>query len=190
MITSAQYTTPDNTLVAAVIDGASWTIPADRIAANDGDLPRKVAAWIAAGNAIAAYQGPPLDAVKTGLKARVDSDAETCRLQYITPGAGMAMTYQEKFSQAQAVDALGQAAANALTPEERAAQYPTLSASVGLEANTLWDCAQMVIARYEAFAALSAVIETARISGKLAISNASDAAAAQTAYEAITWPSP
>lgn len=128
--------------------------------------------------------------LRSALRNRVDQDAEACRQQYITPGAGMTMMYQEKFSQAQAVDALGQATANALTLEERVAQYPTLAASVGIEAATLWDCAQLVIARYEAFAALSNVIEGKRLAGKLAISNASDAATAQAAYEAITWPSP
>ena len=100
------------------------------------------------------------------------------------------MTYREKFEQAQAVDALGQAPANALTAEQYGAQYPTLAPSVGLEAGTLWDCAQLVIARYEAFAALSGIIEHARLAGKIAVSNAADVAAAQAAYEAITWPSP
>jgi hypothetical protein len=168
--------------------GANWSLSGDALSGLvwlDANQTRPTDAEI-----LATAAALHLPQMKARLVAQVNEDAENCRLQYITPGAGMAMTYQEKFSQAQAVDALGQATANALTPEERAAQYPTLSASVGLEAATLWDCAQLVITRYEAFAALSAVIETARIGGKLAISNASDAAAAQAAYEAITWPSP
>jgi len=133
---------------------------------------------------------PDLATVKTHLKTRVDDDAERTRLLYITPGAGMAMTYTEKHSQARAVDDLGEAAANAMTELDRIDQFPTLSASIGIEAATLWGCAQLVIARYEAFADLSAVIERTRLLGKKSISDASDAAAAQAAYEAITWPSP
>ena len=38
---------------------------------------------------------PPLDTLKTRFKARVDADAESARQSYLTPGAGMAMTYQE-----------------------------------------------------------------------------------------------
>ena len=68
--------------------------------------------------------------------------------------------------------------------------FPTLSASVGIEAATLWDAALLVIARYEAWATISHSIERAKLGGKKAISDASDAAAAQAAYEAIIWPQP
>lgn len=130
----------------------------------------------------------PAQRIKDILMRLVDDDAERVRLRYITPGAGMAMTYQEKFAQAQAVNALGQEAANALTQQQREASFPTLSASVGIEAATLWACAQLVLTKYAQFAALSKVIEGTRLAGKKAISDASDAASAQAAYEAITWP--
>ena len=133
---------------------------------------------------------PPLEPVKASLKVRVNDDAERTRLLYITPGAGMAMTYIEKHNQACAVCDLGEVAANDLTEAERNDQFPTISASVGIEAATLWGCAQLVRARYEAFADMSAVIERTRLLGKKNISDASDAASAQAAYEAITWPSP
>lgn len=132
----------------------------------------------------------PLDQIKLELKARIDADAERVRLGYITAGAGMALTYQEKFAQAQAVEALGEEAANALAEQERVAQFPTLSASVGIEADTLWGCAQLVISRYETFAALSGVIERIRLAGKKSISDASDAAGARAAYGAVTWTIP
>ena len=129
-------------------------------------------------------------AMKSELRAKVDADAERVRLRYITPGAGMAMTYIEKRDQANAVHGMGQQAANALTEQERTEQFPTLAASVGLEAQTLWDCAILVIQRAEAWATLSNAIERTRFAGKKAISDASDAAAARAAYEAITWPTP
>lgn len=131
-----------------------------------------------------------LDTVKAEIKARVDADAEACRLRYITPGDGMAMTYQEKFAQAQAVAAMGAVAADAMTQAEREAQFPTLSASVGIEAPTLSACADLVLARYAEFAQLSLVIERTRLQGKASISAASDGAAVVAAYEALTWPTP
>lgn len=140
----------------------------------------------AAQAALAAFDA--LASLKASLVSMVDADAETARLRYITPGAGMSMTYAEKFAQANAVHELGRDAANALV--DAATQFPTLSASIGLEAETLWDCAQLVIDKYEQFAALSGMIERTRLVGKKAIRDASDAAGARAAYEGITWPTP
>lgn len=149
-------------------------------AVSQGDHTSETKAWDDA--EVMAYLNP-----KRYWLARVDDDAERIRLRYLTPGSGMAMTYAEKRDQANAVHGLGQAAANAMTESERIAQFPTLAASVGLEAETLWDCAQLVIAKSEAWADLSNVIERTRLLGKKAISDASDAASARAAYEAITW---
>lgn len=122
--------------------------------------------------------------IKTTLEARVDAEAEGVRLRYITPGAGMAMTYQEKKDQALAVLQIGEAAANALA-NHGAAEFPTLSASVPVEAASLWAAAQLVMSRYEAWAALSRQIELARLTGKKAIRDAPDADAARAAYQAV-----
>jgi hypothetical protein len=145
--------------------------------------------WLAEGNV---PEPLPVDvaAEKKAYQEKIDTDAETARLQFITPGSGMALTYQEKFAQAQAVADMGEVAANALSAQDREAQFPTLSASVGIEAGTLYDCAQLVLAKYAAFAQMSLAIERARLSGKAAIAAASDTAAARAAYEAITWPTP
>jgi len=129
-----------------------------------------------------------LSDLKATLRTKVDADAEAVRQSYITPGVGQSMTYLEKHNQAIAVESMGEAAANALSEQDRTAQFPTLAASVGVEAAALWDCAQIVVQTYEAWAALSNQIERARLMGKMSISLASDAAAAQAAYEAITWP--
>jgi len=131
-----------------------------------------------------------LAVVKVDHASRLDADAEAARLRFLTPGAGMMMTYQEKFAQAQAVAAVGEAEANALSQVDREEQFPTLAASVGIEAETLWDCAHLVLQKYAEFAQISLVIERTRLSAKKAISDASDAAAVRAAYEAITWPTP
>jgi hypothetical protein len=184
---------------------ADWqTYPAHKKAANDekgdgGPVLRPIVAsgtgeietvTVESNQVLITRSNPALDVMKSKLKTRVDYDAETCRLLYITPGSGQAMTYQEKHAQARAVNDLGETAANALTEAERVEQFPTLSASVGIEASTLWGCAQLVIQRYEMFADVSALIERARLQGKKNISDASDAGQAQAAYEAITWPTP
>ena len=136
---------------------------------------------------IAALPDQVLARAKESALARIDAKAETVRLRYITPGAGMAMTYQEKFAQANAVAGLGEAAANAMSEADRLEQFPTLAASVGIEAATLWECAQLVLAKYTAFAALSYTIERARLSGKSAISAATTVQGVADAEGAVAW---
>ena len=128
----------------------------------------------------------PLDEIKIDLLQRTDNDAENVRLKYITGGVGMSMTYAEKKDQAIAVIQMGEATANALA-NHGAAEFPTLSASVPLEAASLYAAAQLVISKYEQWTALSRIIETTRLAGKKSISDASDAASARAAYEAIIW---
>lgn len=129
-----------------------------------------------------------LAALKTHLDSRIDSDAEVVRLRYITPGAGMAMTYREKLEQAENVLAGGQEAADALTEEDARSAYPTLAASIGIEASSLWACAQLVWAKYQAWAQVSHDIEKARLGGKSAVAASSDHDSARAAYAAVTWP--
>lgn len=119
---------------------------------------------------------------------RLEAKAEALRMANLTPGSGMAMTYMEKHAQAIAVDGMGEAAANALTEPQRRDQFPTLAASVGIEAATLWDCAQLVMQRYEACAEVSYGIERARLAGKAAINAAATDADAEQAFGAIAWP--
>lgn len=139
---------------------------------------------------IAGLVDPALSVEKKKAAREIDDAAENIRLRYITPGAGMALTYQEKFAQAQAVQAMGEEAANAMSQADRELQFPTLSASVGIEAQTLWACAALVLERYTQFAALSFAIERARLSGKAAVAAASTVQGVQEAREAIAWPTP
>lgn len=127
-----------------------------------------------------------LEQIKKNFSDLIDIQAEERRSKYLSPGVGMAMTYQEKKDQAVAVLQMGETDANALA-NHGAVEFPTLSASVPLEAPNLYAAAQLVISKYEQWAALSRVIETTRLAGKKAISDASDVAAARAAYEAITW---
>ena len=148
-------------------------------AVSQGDHTAETKPWDDA--EVLAYLNP-----KSYWLAKIDEDAERVRLRYLTPGAGMAMTYAEKRDQANAVHAMGKDAANALSEADRIALFPTLAASVGIEAETLWDCAIMVIEKAEAFATLSNAIERTRLLWKKAVKDA-PIATEKSIYEAITW---
>lgn len=133
-------------------------------------------------------QPMPLADLKTIYKRRIDADCEVFRQNFITPGHGQMLTYMEKHSQAREVIAQGQEYIDALTTQEARQLYPTLAATVGYDAPTLWQVAQVVIARYENFADLSYVTERTRALAKSMIDGAADADAVVAAYGSVTWP--
>lgn len=143
---------------------------------------------IEAGRVVRVWAVAPRDlaTVKAEFRAQVDHDAEAQRLLYITSGAGMAMTYSEKKEQALAVLDTGSEAANALA-NNGAAEYPLLAASVGVEASSLYEAAELVMSSYEAWVAIGGAIESKRLTAKKAINDASDVQAVKAAYEAIQW---
>lgn len=137
---------------------------------------------------------PPVEPVidlaklKAQISRAVDDDAERYRLKFISPGDGMQMTYREKLEQAHGVNAMGEAAANALTPEQSAAQFPTLAASVGIEGASLWAVAQLVLTKYAEFAQISFFVERKRLGEKKAIGEATSVAQVKSIYDAVIWP--
>lgn len=124
---------------------------------------------------------PALDIVKSRLKAQLDADAEAVRLQFITAGAGQAMTYQQKAAEA---------AACLADPDPDAADYPLLSAEIGITAETLVGVATVVNGQHQAWRFIGGQIEAARLNGKKAIAEALTAEDAQAAFAAVEWPSP
>lgn len=122
--------------------------------------------------------GVPLLDIKAVLKAQVDAAAERERARYITPGAGQAMTYQAKADEARRL---------AADPSPDAADYPLLSAEVGITAPDLVAVGAVVLAAYQAWQVIGAAIEGARLGAKQAIDLATDEAGARAAAE-VTWP--
>ncbi len=120
----------------------------------------------------------PLSDIKTALKAQVDAAAERERTRYITPGSGQAMTYQAKADEARRL---------AADPSPDAADYPLLSAEVGITAPDLASVGAVVLAAYQAWQGIGAAIEGARLGTKQAIDLAEDEAAARAAAE-VVWP--
>ncbi|KRB58450.1 hypothetical protein ASE04_27435 [Rhizobium sp. Root708] len=122
---------------------------------------------------------PNLAGVQTALKAAIDSQAEAERLRYITPGAGQAMTYQQK---------AGEASRFLADAEPNPADYPMLSAEVGITAETLAGVANVVNDAYINWQMIGAAIESIRLSNKAAIDAAADIGIAQAIFDAIVWP--
>lgn len=111
-----------------------------------------------------------LASLNAGLKARIDNAAEVERKKYITAGEGQALTYQRKAEEARAC-----LAATDPTP----ADYPMLAAEIGITAEALTGVAQIVNAAHEAWIAIGAQIEAARLGAKSAINAATSAQEAQ-----------
>lgn len=121
-----------------------------------------------------------LDQVKAGLKVAVDIGAETERLKYITPGAGQAMTYQQKADEAARY--LG-----ASSP--KSSDYPLLSAEIGITAADIAGVAQVVSAAFAQWQTIGGAIEAVRLGAKKAIDDATTIDAANAAAN-VTWPTP
>lgn len=119
-----------------------------------------------------------LDQVKADLIAQIDAEAERARLAHITGGAGQAMTYSQKAAEAKAFLA---------DSEPDAANYPLLSAEVGITAPTLAGVAAVVAAEHAAWTVTGAQIEALRLGAKAAIAAADDADAVHAAAS-VLWP--
>lgn len=122
--------------------------------------------------------GPTIDTLKLTLTAKVDADAEAARLQWITPGSGQALTYEQKRAEAERM---------ATDPAPKPTDYPLLAAEVGITAETLTAVGTLVRARAAAWTAIAAQIESLRLQAKAAVMAASNAAEARAAA-VVTWP--
>lgn len=143
---------PEEAGIGWAFDGETWTPPA----------------------------GPtvPLEDLRGSAKAAVDASAEAYRLTYITPGAGQAMAYQQKLTEAKAY-----LADMSLT----AAQCPHIFAEVGITGATAEAVAHVVTDMHAAWQVKSAEIERLRLAAKAAI-DAAETAEAISAAAAIVWP--
>lgn len=128
---------------------------------------------LAAGVPPETVQAASLDAARAeGLEA-IDVAAGRARGAVLTLSPGQEMIYARKLAEAQACQAAGGAAT--------AAAYPLLSAEASARKRKLADMAAAVIAADAAAWTVLTGIETARITGKIAVRAATIAAAAQVA---------
>ncbi|CAI9399037.1 hypothetical protein ANOBCDAF_00188 [Pleomorphomonas sp. T1.2MG-36] len=136
--------------------------------------------WTVDGESWAPQAGPsvPLEDLRGSAKAAVDASAEAYRLTYITPGAGQAMAYQQKLTEAKAY-----LADASLT----AAECPHIFAEVGITGATAEAVARVVTEMHAAWQIKSAEIERLRLEAKAAI-DAAESAEAISAAAVIVWP--
>ena len=115
-----------------------------------------------------------LDPVKASAANQIDEASEAVRAQFITPGAGQAMTYLTKQAEAAAYLA------------DNAAPTPFLTAEAAATSTTVAALAAVVHARAVAWQTIGAKIEAARMGAKAAVSAATNVGEVAAAM-AIDW---
>jgi hypothetical protein len=125
------------------------------------------------------FPDSPLELVRSTLCRAVDRRAEGIRARYLTPGAGQALVYVLKAAEA---------AAAIVDPAPSAERFPLLQASLGLDGETLREVAVTVLDQVAIFTRVCALVETARLTGKRAITGAVTKDDAIAAFDAVQWP--
>jgi hypothetical protein len=108
----------------------------------------------------------------------IDAAAERAREQFMTPGAGQALTYQRKLEEARAY------------ANDAAGPFPLLEASIGADGPDIAAVAATVLATAEAWSIVAAQIEGQRLRAKRAVAAAETQAAIAAELAALTWPTP
>lgn len=130
-------------------------------------------------NYVRTWTPQDLSVVQKELCRRVDSAADSLQLEYITPGFGQAMVYQRK------TEELSQLKADT-KPDVK--NYPLLSASIGIEGDSLSAIADVVEKATDLWVSAAKNIENVRLSSKKLIMSASKFGQAIDYYYGIQWP--
>jgi len=123
---------------------------------------------------------PPLPTAKAVYLQQINNMAEV-QLQAISTaiGGGQAIVHQRKVAEANAL---------ASDPSPNPANYPMLSALVGVQASTLNAVGTAVLNGVNLWVTSAAQIESTRINGLLTVSAATTLLGAASALAAVTWP--
>ncbi len=116
-----------------------------------------------------------LKSARMGAAAIIDAQAEQARLQYISPGFGMMLTYGEKTREAREFLAAYPTDADyaAASPAPTAADYPLIFGEVGITAPDAWGVATVFINRFNQWVIIGAEIERQRLTAKAALADTS-----------------
>lgn len=120
-----------------------------------------------------------LAAAKAAAFSRIDTQAEALRGTVLTPGSGQMAAYQGKEAQA---------AALLRDPTPTEGEYPDLFNEIGITADSAVGVASAVLTAAEKWRLFGRAVEKARLSGKKAVSAATDVAGVEAAEAAVSWP--
>lgn len=120
---------------------------------------------------------PDIAVLRADAVRKIDREAETYRLKFITNGSGQVMAYQQKLSEAKAKVANGSIANSAI---------PHIVAEAAIDGVSLTEKAEQIVATFEAWQALSAGIEGKRMAAKKAVAEA-ETGEAIAAAAVVDW---
>jgi hypothetical protein len=145
------------------------------VAAADAwpDVPETVSRFVSAW----APAEVDLATLKADALRRIDASAEDFRLQFLTPGSGQAMAYQQK---------LAEARAKLADPSIADAEIPHIISEAEATGMSKADKAAQIVATFEAWQQISAVVEGKRAAAKLAVEAAESAEAVASAAN-VEW---
>lgn len=184
----AVYKHPCGGYSAVMDDGNSYGFRTD--AEDQTPLHKALVAALADGT-LKAMPAPPLDPAMVKMVLCSEVDAKAARLLK-RPSADVTATRQAKLEEARAllehVHHDGEQAISALSEDDQRAQYPLLSASLGLHGNTLLEIATLVHSKAIAERKFAYDVERARLHLKAAITAAATADDADAVFASAQWP--
>lgn len=124
---------------------------------------------------------PSLAQARADALHTVELAAERARLAFVTPGAGMALTYEAKRREAEAI---------LIDPSPQAVDYPLAAERAARQSVTLAEVATEWQARADAWLAAAVAIESERETAKAAIAAAADTDAVRAILAGLSWPEP
>ena len=116
--------------------------------------------------------------------SKIDLDAESFRLNFITTGSGQAMAYQEKLVEAEAYLAEG---GDTMTEAEQALRFPHMVGEVGITASTAKSVAETITGMRNNWKYVSARIEKSRLTAKELVKQAKTEEEIQEAVDSVVW---
>jgi hypothetical protein len=133
-----------------------------------------------------AFPDAVLADAKAMARVQISAAAERARQQFISPGSGKALAYQEKANEAQ--DFLVDPTAG--QEGHAAGMYPLIYAEVGITAETPLGVATVINGRFGMFKLIEAAIARMEAGAQKTVKEAESLAAILATMDGLTWPAP
>ncbi|SDA39505.1 hypothetical protein [Sinorhizobium sp. NFACC03] len=166
---TAMLPAPDRDAIVAQL-GKQEDAYVDNPVSEWPDVPPSLAGLFASWDPV--QPAPDLAALRADAIRKIDREAEKYRRNFITPGSGQVMAYQQKLAEARAAVA---------DPPAAATEIPHIVAEAAVDGVTVEVKATEIIATFEQWQTISAGIEAKRLGAKKAVTEAATAEAIHTA---------